>query len=79
MSLQKQELLPEDVCPCLRTKTMVLNTEYRRSAFEDSFTADTAFFHCLRTMAYHGPDGDDVCPQECRPGRKCYPKAEDLT
>ncbi|HIC22848.1 MAG: hypothetical protein COB10_05875 [Planctomycetota bacterium] len=79
MAMQKPELLPEDVCPCLRTKTMVLNTEYRRSAFEDAFTADTAFFHCLRTMAYHGPDGDDVSPDGCRPGRSCYPSPADLT
>ena len=26
MAMQKPELLPEDVCPCLSTKTMVLNT-----------------------------------------------------
>ncbi|HIA27247.1 MAG TPA: hypothetical protein EYN79_03875 [Planctomycetes bacterium] len=75
---QKQEFLPEDVCPCLRTKTMTLNTEYRRSAFEDRFTADTAFFHCLRTMAYHGPDQLDVRPDMCRPGRSCYPTPPDL-
>jgi hypothetical protein len=72
MANQKPVFLPEDVCPCLRTKTMTLNTEYRRSAFEDSFTADTAIFRCLRTMCAHGPDERDCAPEMCRPGRACY-------
>jgi len=72
MANQKPVFLPADVCPCLRTKTMTLNREYRRSAYEDSFTADTAIFHCLRTMAAHGPDERDCSPEMCRPGRECY-------
>ena len=80
MANQKPTFLPEDVCPCLRTKTMTLNTEYRRSAFEDSFTADTALFHCLRTMSPHGPDEEDCIPDCCRPGRACYtPDPDTLT
>ncbi len=72
MANQRPVFLPEDVCPCLRTKTMTLNTEYRRSAFEDSLDADTAIFHCLRTMCPHGPDELDCTPEMCRPGRECY-------
>mgnify|MGYP006899591756 CR=1 FL=1 len=72
MANQKPVFLTDDVCPCLRTKTMTLNTEYRRSAYEDSFTADTAIFHCLRTMCGHGPDELDVAADMCRPGRECY-------
>lgn len=69
---QKPLLLPADVCPCLRTKTMTLNTHHRRSAAEDGFTADTAVYHCLVTMAAQGPDEKDVVPAMCRPGRACY-------
>ncbi|MGA1204106.1 MAG: hypothetical protein ACYTGJ_01725 [Planctomycetota bacterium] len=79
MANQKPVFLPDDVCPCLRTKTMTLNPEYRRSAYEDRFTADTAIFHCLRTMAPQGPDELDCEPQMCRPGRECYtPDPADL-
>ncbi len=76
---RKPELLPADICPCFMTKTMTLNTDYRRSAFEDRFTADTAVFHCVKTMEPHGPDEDDVLPEKCRPGRSCYAAAEDIT
>ena len=77
---QKPVFLPPDVCPCLMTKTMHLNTEYRRSEFEEGFTADTALFHCLITMNAQGPDEDDVVPEKCRPGRRCYDgNDEDLT
>ncbi|MEM7164475.1 MAG: hypothetical protein AAF581_03370 [Planctomycetota bacterium] len=69
---KKPEQLPGDVCSCLMTKTMQLNTHHRRSAFEEHFTADTALFHCLCTMDCQGPDGDDVEPEKCRPGRACY-------
>ncbi len=69
---RKPQLLPEDVCPCLRTKTMTLNTHHRRSATEDAFTADTAVYHCLVTMRAQGPDERDVVPGMCRPGRECY-------
>lgn len=72
MANQKPVFLPDDVCPCLRTKTMNLNTEYRRSAYEDSFTADTALFHCLKTMQSYGPDERDCDGERCRPGRDCY-------
>jgi len=79
MANQKPVFLPDDVCPCLRTKTMTLNPEYRRSAYEDRFTANTAIFHCLRTMAPQGPDELDCEPQMCRPGRECYtPDPADL-
>ncbi len=61
------------------TKTMTLNTEYRRSPFEDRFTADTAVFHCLSTMSPQGPDDADVIPEMCRPGRTCYAGIEDIT
>ena len=67
-----EEFLPLDVCPCLRTKTMHLNTEYRRSAFEERFSADTALFTCTVTQCPWGPDEDDVLPERCRPGRSCY-------
>lgn len=69
---KKPEGLPPDVCSLLLTKTMLLNTHHRRSAFEDVFTAHTATFHCLRTMLAQGPDEDDVLPEKCRPGRTCY-------
>ncbi|MGE3166705.1 MAG: hypothetical protein AB7O52_17520 [Planctomycetota bacterium] len=68
----KPELLPDDVCSLLMTKTRHLNTHHRRSAFEDRFTAHTALFHCIRTMAAQGPDDADVLPACCRPGRSCY-------
>ncbi len=76
---RETEFLPPDVCSCLLTKTMALNTEYRRSAFEDRFTADTAIFQCLCTMSVHGPDEDDVMPEKCRPGRRCYASDIDIT
>ncbi len=75
---QKREFLSPDICPCFMTKTMTLNTEYRRSPFEDRFTADTAVFHCVRTMGAQGPDDDDVIPETCRPGRACYSDIEDI-
>ena len=53
MSNQKPVFLPSDVCPCLWTKTMTLNTEYRRSEHEEGFIADTALFTCLVTMRGH--------------------------
>ena len=59
------------------TKTLTLNTEYRRSLFESRFTADTALFHCVRTLGAQGPDDDDVAPEMCRPGRACYAGWED--
>ncbi len=71
--------LPDDVCCCLRTKTMSLNTDYRRSPFEGTFTADTALFHCLKTMDAHGPDEEDVEPELCRPGRGCWCSMVDPT
>ena len=75
-----RELLPSDVCSCLFTKTMALNTQYRRSAFGERFTADTVLFTCVRTMNAHGPDEDDVLPDKCRPGRTCYvSETEDIT
>ena len=67
-----EEFIPRDICPCLRTKTMHLNAEYRRTPFEDTFTADTAIFTCTVTMCEHGPDDDDCLPDKCRPGRSCY-------
>ncbi|MCI0652551.1 MAG: hypothetical protein L0Z55_11795 [Planctomycetes bacterium] len=70
---RNKELLPADLCPCFRTKTLTLNTDYRRSAFEEGFTASTAVCYCLITMAAHGPDDDDVHPARCRPARPCYP------
>ena len=79
MANQKPVFLPDDVCPCLRTKTMTLNTEYRRSAFEDSFTADTAIFTCLKTQCSHGPDELDCSAEMCRPGRECYEPPDDIT
>ena len=79
MSNQKPEFLPRDLCSCFFTKTMALNTEYRRSAFEDRFTADTAIFHCIRTMCDQGPDDADVLPDTCRPGRSCYAAEVDPT
>ncbi|MFQ5654771.1 MAG: hypothetical protein ACE5GW_08575 [Planctomycetota bacterium] len=75
----KPEHLPPDVCSCLMTKTMTLNTEYRRSPFEHRFTADTAVFHCLRTMSPHGPDDDDAIPEGCRPGRSCHVEDSEIT
>ena len=72
MSQPRPDHLPADLCPCLMTKTMNLNTEYRRTAYEHSFLADTALFHCLVTMCGQGPDDDDVEPEKCRPGRGCY-------
>lgn len=74
-----EEFLPKDVCPCLRTKTLHLNTEYRRSAFEERFTADTALFTCMVTMCDWGPDEADVLPNRCRPGRACYDGGRDIT
>lgn len=74
---KKPELLPEDVCSLLMTKTRHLNTHHRRSAFEETFTADTALFHCACTMCAQGPDDDDVVPEKCRPGRGCY-EGEDV-
>ncbi len=76
---QKPELLPSDLCCCFFTKTMALNTHYRRSAFEERFTADTAIFHCIRTMSDQGPDERDVLPELCRPGRDCHTNEVDPT
>ncbi|MEM7262708.1 MAG: hypothetical protein AAF488_12015 [Planctomycetota bacterium] len=70
--LREEDSLPANLCPCLFTKTMSLNTEYRRSPFEDLFTADTAIFVCTRTMTNFGEDEDDACPERCVPGRSCY-------
>ena len=72
MSNQKPIHLPADICPCFWTKTMQLNTEYRRSEHEEGFVADTAIFNCLVTMRTYGPDQGDVEPVQCRPGRACY-------
>ncbi|MFN0057129.1 MAG: hypothetical protein ACKVX7_01610 [Planctomycetota bacterium] len=69
---QKAVHIPPDICPCMRTKTMALNTDYRQSAYEHRFTADTAYFYCLKTMAVQGPDELDAMPEICRPGRACY-------
>jgi len=69
---QRPVFLPDDVCPCLRTKTMTLNTEFRRDAFDRFATGDTAIFHCLKTMCAHGPDELDCSAELCRPGRQCY-------
>ena len=67
-----QEPLPKDLCPEFKTKTMTLNTEYRRNPFEDQAESCTAHFWCMLTMDVHGPDDDDVMPHECLPGRSCY-------
>lgn len=69
---RKDKLLPKDVCPQLMTKTMKLNTHYRRSIQEHYFTADTALFYCLETMNEHGPDDEECFPDNCRPGRSCW-------
>lgn len=74
-----EEFLPADVCPCLHTKTRNLNTEYRRSAFEERFSADTAIFTCTVTHCPWGPDEADVTPERCRPGRACYDGGRDIT
>ena len=77
MANQKPVFLPDDVCPCLRTKTMNLNTEYRRVDL-DFATGDTAIFHCLWTMCAHGPDELDASGELCRPGRECYVVDDDI-
>jgi len=64
--------LPSNLCPCLFTKTMSLNTEYRRHPFEERYTADTAIFECTRTMSQFGLDEEDAEPERCIPGRACY-------
>ena len=69
---QDRGLIPRDICSCFMTKTMHLNTDHRRCAFEESLTADTALFHCLKTMDGIGPDEDDVLPERCRPTRSCH-------
>ncbi len=65
--------LPRDLCPCLFTKTMSLNTEHRLHPLEEQlFTGDTAIFECTRTMSQFGLDEDDANPEKCVPGRMCY-------
>lgn len=72
MTLKKPDVIPADICSCLMTKTMALNTEYRRTVYETTLTADTALYHCIVTMSNMGPDEDDVEPWKCRPGRSCH-------
>ena len=73
MSDRKPEpFLPPDVCSCLRTKTMALNTHYTPTEAEILAHADTALFWCIKTTRPYGPDELDVTPRECRPPRECW-------
>ena len=71
-SNETESFLPEDVCPALATKALALNQIYRTTEFEERAASDVAIFYCIQTMVEHGPDGDDVQPSTCRPGRDCW-------
>lgn len=67
-----EPFVPRDVCSCLRTKTMALNTHYVPSEAELRAHADTAIFWCIKTTMPWGPDELDATPGSCRPGRECW-------
>ena len=74
----RRDDLPHDLCDCLRTKAMTMGAYSKPTIAEDAGAADTAIYHCMVTMATHGPDEDDVMPCACRPGRQCYVPASPL-
>jgi hypothetical protein len=64
--------LPADVCEHLCTKTMYIGQDDRRSLEESAgMGPSTATFWCVFTQFPLGPDGDEVSPEACRPGRAC--------
>lgn len=77
--IASRRTLPQDLCACLRTKTMTMGAHARPTIAEDVGAADTAIYHCIVTMTSHGPDEADVMPGACRPGRRCYTPSHPLT
>ena len=57
------------VCSSLRTKMYYVLGRFHNDIGESSSTAQ---YWCLRTMQPFGPDGNYVCPEECRSGRCCF-------
>jgi hypothetical protein len=70
----RSDLMPPGTCPLLRTKTMALNTDYRRpgQASDDWAVSSTAIFWCVTTMSVMGPDDLDAHPEDCCKTRACY-------
>lgn len=61
--------LDDGVCPELRTKTMYLNVEVRRSPEAEG--RGTAVYWCLKTHGALGPDDLPADPPACRRPRAC--------
>lgn len=64
--------LPADVCEHLCTKTMFTGGEDRRRTEDAPIQGfSTAHYWCVFTQRPWGEDGDEVGPNDCRPGRAC--------
>jgi hypothetical protein len=62
-------VLGDHVCPELRTKTMYLTVDWRRTP--DAEGSSTAIFWCLKTHLPLGPDDLPANAGDCRAGRGC--------
>jgi hypothetical protein len=73
-TIDRGDLMPEGTCPLLRSKSLAMNTDYRRPVAADGYwiMSSTAICWCIRTMSTMGPDEDDVHPDKCREPRACF-------
>lgn len=71
---EKGDLLPEGTCRLLRSKSLAMNTDYRRPISPSGWwmMSSTAICWCIRTMSSMGPDENDVHPDLCREPRACF-------
>lgn len=62
-------------CLHLRNKAMYSDGQQDVRGMVDE-SIDTIPFFCTQTCDCLGPDNEPASPQDCKPGRKCYTKAE---
>ncbi|NRA95120.1 MAG: hypothetical protein HRU14_02820 [Planctomycetes bacterium] len=64
--------LPHDCCEHLCAKTMYMASEDQDFDKVEEFDGfQTAHYWCALNQMPLGPDGDEVAPDTCRPGRAC--------
>lgn len=62
-------------CLHLRNKAMYSDDRLNTPGMVDE-SLDTIPFFCTQTCDCLGPDNEPASPQDCKPERKCFTKAE---
>ena len=60
--------LPYEVCKCLRSKGMYIDSEPDPTVQP----SNNHLFWCMHTQTCIGPDNQLAEPENCKPGRDCY-------